>query len=1586
MDNNLEINLNKDLEKEREKNQEKNQEKNLDKKESIVNTGTEVDLKKSDQENEIIQNQQEIPLEKLSNAEISKEEMRFISGKDKNDVSKMGMGMDILMLNADYAEAASRSAVRTALRTYLDIRKNVLEGKKDADIPTDERERFGQAYEELVSSVDSYVAEFGKAVKHGKGQKRLKKMARIKELINMDNRYFMLSGSRREMMKSLDSKNESDTAFPTFLKALHAADSISNRNQIYKDNRKKQAENNELPGLSQRHKEWWKTAMKNNWDRTKAIYNVTGGLIDRTIGIGTMIASNTLILAGKVAKMPLKLLSMAFNAASKKFGSKKKWTVDYSLTKGWAGLTESRQIFRDCAKGVFALPVGMYDSLVHGFPYLFRKMRGKAKPSETVYRTSAKLFGGIGARIANIMQGLGFFKSYDDLKEIEESGTIKASKDKESTLLIQFQVSQDEMEDIFADLEKEEKQVKASETKKEIEGRQKELEDIEAYFKDEEEEKVNEKKPDEEKIEEEKKEEGEAEEKEEKDKKDKKDKKEDKKDVEKKNDNEEKANEEKAGGEKKGEEKEEGEEKIDEGKKGEEEHKAGEEKKGEAEKATGEDKKEDEKNNEKKDSKEKSGEAEKDSGKKETEKKIDNGWVDIEHKEGGLEEKDYSPEEFNKVLEKKAGEKYEPLNKFDLSPENAGKLKNSADIFKMYTTGKARIKVRNMSKEFMAFNNEFDIENVAQDKDGNIIKGDLRINGLVLNRIAASVMGKFGMGKTDDEWLSILQRLDAKGNMQQKKLSVDEANRQQDDALKELKKHYYQHLKKLEATYGKKLTQLHPYDVYRMLGDNYPEFVDEFSILQDLTQFIKDGGKYFNPESEEDKDFVNLSNYYNNVYNHVLVLYATFNTTDAKTGKVRKFSKIDLEKLSAGNEGYLKAFNYVKEDVVHGPSLTPQEQKKYIEKLRKRASKEGWDDKLFGRFSEKYSGIKFDENEIAVKERRENQKQNDEKYMARSFKHFSFSTDKIKNLKNNPDYEKIMHSDKKIYRNGTEELDTKTEDNRLVTSVGNEVQVKGMLIKRVASSFRTSVGEVRSNEQLLSILKRLDATKNMEDNKLSKEEANRQFTEAFLETKQIYYVHLKRMELTYGKLFSQIHPYDMLRMIGGNFYKVQADFMILQDVIEMMNCKPPYFDMNNEKDKEFSKLANYYNCVYTGVLQQFGLNEMSGKKFTNELKESLATANEKGLKVMGNVTDKDIKGPSLSKEEKKRYIKDVRNRARAEGWDNKLFGRFEDPKVKPVNRDVLSTPNLNVPESLDKAYDALEKKHKNANVNKTEMKKMRSITKSVYEFNKGIKYAIPKEYYESLKKNKYVGQDPQSRLCLMRPVKVNADGNPINKDEERKLNENMRECYSLMSEDLAERKPFLDRVLKDAKEMIFSIDELKDPKFILKNKERAIRHLAFMHNLTSLYDAHAEYYLKDASVKEEDREFLFMLVKGTKYISFSTEKIHQALFANGVECSYVGENALPGEILGKKSKKVCKVEDLGAGEKAIYKGCFPGANGDVDEEYSEGIIRNLLIPYTDKKTSSSVDRNKVRSGMGTYMETEEVKNVVQYKAKPEDKK
>ncbi|MCR5012419.1 MAG: hypothetical protein K6A72_08760, partial [Lachnospiraceae bacterium] len=398
----------KELNEEQIKGQEFKQE---EKKEITVGPDLNVEINKNKQE--LLQDQEEVSSDQLKETVLNKEEMEFIQGNGELDLTKMGQGMNLTMLNRDFSEATMRANVKNILGQYLEIRKKVLDGKGENDLSNDERFELGTVYERLVRSVDEYVAVHGEQAVHGKAAKNLKRMARIKELIHMDNRFFMLSENRRKKMESLDARNEGDSGFPTFLKALHAADSISIRNQIYKDSLKKQT--------SIQSAGWWKTAMKNNWDRTKIIYNVTGGLIDRAIGVGTMIASNTVILGGKVAKLPLKLLSMAFNALFKKYKSKKRWTVDYSITKGWAGLSESRQIFRDCAKGLVALPVGVYDSFVHGFPYLFRKMTGKSKKSDKVYRASGKLFKGIGKRITNIMSGLGFNKHYIDLKEIDEA-------------------------------------------------------------------------------------------------------------------------------------------------------------------------------------------------------------------------------------------------------------------------------------------------------------------------------------------------------------------------------------------------------------------------------------------------------------------------------------------------------------------------------------------------------------------------------------------------------------------------------------------------------------------------------------------------------------------------------------------------------------------------------------------------------------------------------------------------------------------------------------------------------------------------------------------------------------------------------------------------------------------------------------------------------------------------------------------------------------------------------------------------------------------------------------------------------------
>ena len=119
-----------------------------------------------------------------------------------------------------------------------------------------------------------------------------------------------------------------------------------------------------------------------------------------------------------------------------------------------------------------------------------------------------------------------------------------------------------------------------------------------------------------------------------------------------------------------------------------------------------------------------------------------------------------------------------------------------------------------------------------------------------------------------------------------------------------------------------------------------------------------------------------------------------------------------------------------------------------------------------------------------------------------------------------------------------------------------------------------------------------------------------------------------------------------------------------------------------------------------------------------------------------------------------------------------------------------------------------------------------------------------------------------------------------------------------------------------------------------------------------------------------------MLVKGTNYIQYSSEMIHQALFGDGLDCSYVGEEPLPDEMLKNKNKKVRKVEELGAGEKLVYKTFITGNNEEVDAAMEEGIMDYYLLSYK-KKPSANV-RLSVKNIVNRYIENEKekVKNVV----------
>lgn len=112
----------------------------------------------------------------------------------------------------------------------------------------------------------------------------------------------------------------------------------------------------------------------------------------------------------------------------------------------------------------------------------------------------------------------------------------------------------------------------------------------------------------------------------------------------------------------------------------------------------------------------------------------------------------------------------------------------------------------------------------------------------------------------------------------------------------------------------------------------------------------------------------------------------------------------------------------------------------------------------------------------------------------------------------------------------------------------------------------------------------------------------------------------------------------------------------------------------------------------------------------------------------------------------------------------------------------------------------------------------------------------------------------------------------------RKLNE--KDVKNLSTNRLSDRVEFLERVVGEARDIMFTVEELKDHKFILKNRERAIKHMRLMHNLLNLYTYHENYFLNQAPA--ETRDFMFMLASASEYVNFQAYHIQNALQEKGL--------------------------------------------------------------------------------------------------------
>ena len=222
-------------------------------------------------------------------------------------------------------------------------------------------------------------------------------------------------------------------------------------------------------------------------------------------------------------------------------------------------------------------------------------------------------------------------------------------------------------------------------------------------------------------------------------------------------------------------------------------------------------------------------------------------------------------------------------------------------------------------------------------------------------------------------------------------------------------------------------------------------------------------------------------------------------------------------------------------------------------------------------------------------------------------------------------------------------------------------------------------------------------------------------------------------------------------------------------------------------------------------------------------------------------------------------------RARLAEDEGKIFDRYVDYTLEP---------------SLKKQLEKVEKQFKDTTVSKTALSDMKKTTKAIYEICTEQDNAISKSTFTALQKATAGTIDQRGIGSMLRPVKLDKEGLPATEQDRinRELNE--KDAGNLSTNKLSDRVDFLERVVGEAREIMFTTEELKDHKFILKNRERAIRHVRLMHNLLNLYTRHEDYFLNQAP--PETRDFMFMFGQASEYVNFQEYHIQMALQKDGL--------------------------------------------------------------------------------------------------------
>ena len=232
------------------------------------------------------------------------------------------------------------------------------------------------------------------------------------------------------------------------------------------------------------------------------------------------------------------------------------------------------------------------------------------------------------------------------------------------------------------------------------------------------------------------------------------------------------------------------------------------------------------------------------------------------------------------------------------------------------------------------------------------------------------------------------------------------------------------------------------------------------------------------------------------------------------------------------------------------------------------------------------------------------------------------------------------------------------------------LEIRGLNLARLVGALTGSLGEDMDNEQILELVGKLNSGMDValdDEGDYSDDlvaAKNTTFDEGMLELKGVYYNQLKKLEATYGKMPTQMHPDDFLRQISDwNIFN--SNFLLVQDVQQMMTSAPKYFDFENDpKDKEMKDLQDYYFTVLPYMKQYIELGLFTtdygagGKTVRKPNKEALEQVEM--VRQMTEMYEGNVKfGPQFDKEQLLKYKADLKKRAGKDKKQDLLFGAFK---------------------------------------------------------------------------------------------------------------------------------------------------------------------------------------------------------------------------------------------------------------------------------------------------------------------------------------